>query len=134
MSAEVLQRFRRAQGGTTAVETAIIAPVFFLFMLGIIHLGWALHCGSSVRWALERSARAIVLNPDLTEAQLAADVRARLTSLVGERTISVTLVRQGSAPQLARATADYSHPLSIPFIPTRTLQFHAETVVPVLPS
>ena len=133
MSARRLRSLAADEAGATAVEMAILAPVFFVLTLGIVQLGWALHCGSAVRWALERSARTLVLNPDATEAQVRADVVSRLSNITGGDTVAVTLVREGVAPAQpqARVRAVYGYGLNIPFVPAQTLQFRSEVVVPL---
>jgi Flp pilus assembly protein TadG len=49
--------FARSDTGATAVEFAIVAPLLFLVMFGIIELGRAWWTKSSLQYAVERAAR-----------------------------------------------------------------------------
>ena len=53
-----LERFRRAQGGTTAVEFAIIGPVLMLLLLGIVVYGGYFLLAHSVQQLANDAARA----------------------------------------------------------------------------
>jgi len=54
---KLLNSLQRNQEGTTAVEFAIIAPVFFLLVLGTIGLCFALFLVGSLHFAVEDGAR-----------------------------------------------------------------------------
>lgn len=121
------------QSGATALEFAILAPMLLTFILGLVQLGWALHCGSSVRWALETSSRTILTNPNATQSALRDAMLARLGDVTAANTVAVSLVTDTSDPnaKVKRATATYSYPLSIPFVPSANLNFSATTTVPI---
>jgi len=53
----LLRSIHRNQEGTTAVEFAIIAPVFILLVLGIIGVCFALFLVGSLHFAVEDGAR-----------------------------------------------------------------------------
>jgi len=53
----LLRSIRRNQDGTTAVEFAIIAPVFILLIIGTIALCYALFLVGSLHFAVEDGAR-----------------------------------------------------------------------------
>jgi Flp pilus assembly protein TadG len=53
----LLRSIRRNQDGTTAVEFAIIAPVFILLIIGTIALCFALFLVGSLHFAVEDGAR-----------------------------------------------------------------------------
>jgi Flp pilus assembly pilin Flp len=52
-----MRAFGRGNSGATAVEFAIVAPLLFLVMFGIIELGRAWWTKSSLQYAVERTAR-----------------------------------------------------------------------------
>jgi len=54
---KLLKSIRQDQNGTTAVEFAIIAPVFMLLILGTIALCFALFLVGSLHFAVEDGAR-----------------------------------------------------------------------------
>ncbi len=47
----------RCTKGTTAVEFALLAPVFFTMLLGIIEFGWQMFIRVSLDYALAQTAR-----------------------------------------------------------------------------
>jgi hypothetical protein len=62
-----------ARRGTTVVETALVLPVFLLFVLGLIELGHAQMVKNVLRSACRAAARM-----GTTEGNSTADVRARV--------------------------------------------------------
>lgn len=68
-------RTRRAEGGVgvlrilpacdgaSAVETALLLPVFLLFLFGICEFGRALWTQSALQYAVEAAARCAAINP-----------------------------------------------------------------------
>lgn len=53
----------RARDGTTAIEMALLLPVFLLFLLGIVELGRALWTQTSLQYAVEAAARCAAVTP-----------------------------------------------------------------------
>lgn len=126
--------FLRDDRGASAVELALVLPVFATMFFGAVQLGFGLHCASSVRWALESSARGLVLNRDLTRDQLRAGMLEKL-SIPGQDSVVVELTKDepGAAgtTQFAHASSTYKYPLAIPFVPTQELTFKADVNVPL---
>lgn len=105
-----------SQSGATAVEFAIIAPLFLAFILGIIHLSFLALTVGSLNYSVEKGARCAALT---TVANCPADSyyfapgdtpvftysgAACGTSLTGEVTYSLNvLVYQASIPLRASA-------------------------------
>lgn len=123
MSSKRPRRLRRGlcgdRRGTSAVEFAIIAPVFIALLLGVFELGWALHCNQSVDWAVQTAARQLVANPTMTNAQLTSSVQSILSNLDYDPnavTVSLTEDPAGASPRLAHVTASYAHAINVPFI------------------
>jgi len=54
--------FGQASAGTTAIETAIIFPVFFLFLFAIIEAGTLFWTQSALQSAVEAAARCAAIN------------------------------------------------------------------------
>jgi Flp pilus assembly protein TadG len=120
------------ESGATAIEFSLLASIFFIFVFGIFQLGYALHCGASVRWALETSARTLLLTPSTTQAELKTAMLTHLTDVPNSNSVTVTLVTDNSNPaaKVLTATSAYAYPLSIPLLPTYNLQFNARVAVP----
>ena len=116
--------------GATALEFALVAPAFIALMFGTIEFGWALHCASSVRYALERSGRELSLNANLTADQLQTAVRAQLTG-IADNNVTVTLNRQTiNGWRFAVATAVYNATISVPLAGDYPITFHSSFTTP----
>ncbi len=128
-----LARFRDDERGTSALEFGLIAPLLFTFIFASVQLGWALHCGSQVRFALDTAARQLLLDPNTTQAQLRSAMTPILTGTVDPAQVAITLTQDASNPAvtMARAESVYTHQLQIAFLPVYTLQFRARTAVPI---
>jgi hypothetical protein len=66
------------RGGTTVVETALVLPVFLLFVLGLIELGHAQMVKNVLRCACRQAARI-----GSTEGNTTADVQQRVLDVLG---------------------------------------------------
>lgn len=73
-----LVRLARSRRGTTAVETAVVLPIFLLFVLGLIELGHAQLVKNVLRSACREAARV-----GSTEGHSTADVEQRVRDIIG---------------------------------------------------
>ena len=71
--------------GTSAVETALLAPFLLTLLFGIIDYGWTFGETLSLRSAVREAARQAVVNEVASGAAVAAAVRARADNLDGDR-------------------------------------------------
>jgi len=71
-------RQNRSRRGTTVVETALVLPVFLLFLLGLIELGHAQMVKNVLRSACRQAARI-----GSTEGHTTADVEQRVLDAIG---------------------------------------------------
>jgi Flp pilus assembly protein TadG len=120
------------EDGGSAIEFSLLAAIFLSFFMGVFQLGLALHYGASVRWALETSARSLLIDPTTTQTQLHDKVVAYLADVPGGSGVTVTLAKDSTDPnaKVYNASSSYSYPLSILFLPTYNLTFNAHVVVP----
>jgi len=72
------RRSRPSRRGTTVVETALVLPVFLLFVLGLIELGHAQMVKSVLRSACRQAARI-----GSTDGKSTADVQNRVLQILG---------------------------------------------------
>src|SRR5262245_26275378 len=68
----------RSRRGTTAVETAVVLPIFLMFVLGLIELGHAQLVKNVLRSACREAARV-----GSTEGHSTADVEQRVRDIIG---------------------------------------------------
>jgi Flp pilus assembly protein TadG len=111
-------RLWRCSGGTAAVEFAFVFPLLIILIIGIYSVGSLLHSISSVRYALEDTARLLQMDPSLTQGDLQELIDERLSSF-GKQAVTLTMavVEDASGSDIAHLTATYPYTLAVPFIP-----------------
>jgi len=126
------RRRRGWNSGATAVETALILPVFITFVFGILNLGWALYCGAEVRHAVERSSRLLIADPTTSASTILTNVKSQL-SAADPTAVSLTKDTQslGTGGGIAKLNWTYAYTLTSPFMRSATFNFDSVTVVPL---
>jgi Flp pilus assembly protein TadG len=108
----------RCSSGAVAVEFAIVFPVLIVFVLGIFAIGSVMHCISSVRFALEETARMLQMNSTLTQGDLQAAIDQKLTYYGKQAvTLSMTVDKDSFGSTVAHLTVTYPYFIAIPFVP-----------------
>lgn len=69
----VLERLRRDDRGTVAIEFALIAPILFALLFGVVTLGFYIGVSQSVQQLATAAARASVAGLDETERRSLAN-------------------------------------------------------------
>ena len=123
----------RDSSGATALEFALIIPVFVSLLLGTFQTAWVMHSAATVRWSLDSCARTLLLNPATTQTQLRALMTTKLAGLVNPSDVTVTLVTDSSTPgaPVLRASSDYRPTLAIPLVNIWHPHLRSTTVVPL---
>lgn len=122
-------RFRRDEGGASAAEFALVAPLLFTLLFGLFQFGWALHCASSVRYALEDSSRLIAVDDDVTAGEVETALRARLARLA-DAEIDITVSETtGTGVAYTLVETTYQHDMVVPFLGEFAIPFEAEVRV-----
>lgn len=119
-------------GGASALEFAILLPVFVTLVFGTMQVGLLFFQAGTVQQALEETARELMVDDTLSEAQLQLSIEARLEELISipvDVTYSVVPVGEVS---IMRITAAFSVDLIIPFVPTVSVPMDVQTVVPLV--
>jgi Flp pilus assembly protein TadG len=126
--------WRSDERGATALEFALVIPVAIVFLIGVFQIAWAMHVAATVRWALERDSRVLMMTPTTTADQLKTAMVTDMHGVANPQSLTVALATDSSNPasKIINATSTFSYPLWIPFVPTRTLNFTATTAVPTL--
>lgn len=128
------KRFCRSEDGASALEFAIIFPVFAAMLFGTIQIGLAYYFAGSVQYALEKTARMTMVDQDMSTGQVQTAFANELATFTDQNiTISYTVDNSGDVP-IAELSATYSHEFIIPFVPNFTIAFPVETRVPLTPS
>lgn len=125
------RQLRRSEDGVTALEFALLAPVFLTLVFGVLQVSIAFHKGNTAQWAVKKAARQVLLNDDLNEVEIQEIVNQNLKS-VGEAIdldIHYKVDSSGSVP-VGRITATYTHKVTIPAIRTFYARFPIDVSVP----
>jgi Flp pilus assembly protein TadG len=104
---ERLVAFAKACDGTTAVETAIVLPVFLLMLFAIIEGGLLLWTQSTLQFAVEAAARCAAVNT--TQCGSSSAIQSYAASQAFGMTIS------SSSFSVSQPSCGYQVSISYPF-------------------
>lgn len=118
--------------GSASLEFALLSPILILFLLGLFVVGWAMLCFQSVRLALEQGGRALQINEELTEQDIANLVRSKLMS-IGDPDVSIVLSDDNSVPgvRAKNLSASYGINIPIPFYGAYVATYSTSVKVPL---
>lgn len=132
------QRARAFAGdasGGGAFEFALIAPFLIMLLFGIFAFGWSMNNVSSVRYALEASARSLQLNNTMTESQIQAIAKQKLEAL-GLKNVSVTITTDAASGgfKMAHVNASYAFVIDFPYFDQYPISYATTVTVPLVAS
>jgi len=121
-----------ADSGATALELALVLPIFIALLFGIFSFGLAQHKLSSIRYAMTTASRTLMLNPTLTQSQVEAIVKAKLNALA-DPNVTITLAFSDTAAgRVAHLTGIYTTEVGVPTVATYPIHYQT-TVHTALP-
>jgi len=119
------------QGGATAVEFAIIANVFIVFVMIIAYFGIMLFNTASLDWAVNDAVRIASVDSTADQTAISNAINARLSSF-GLSNATVTYsVGMVNSIQTGHIQASYVQTYSIPFLKTFDMTYSSQAYVPV---
>lgn len=135
MSKTVVRRLGGDCRGTTALEFAIIAPVFLALVIGVVNFGYAAYCGAAVRSAIQRASRQLIITPTTSAATLKTSAVAMLVDVPVENlTVTVSTEAVSTAESVKRVSWTYDYLLWLPLLADQTMDFNSSIVVPMAPA
>lgn len=126
--------FWRNDGGASALEFALVLPVFAAMMFGTIQMGIAFYYAGTVQYALERTARLTMIEQDMSSGQVQTAFDNELSTFTDQNIVINYVVDESGDVPIAEFTAAYVHEFIIPFVPTFSITFDVETRVPLEPA
>jgi Flp pilus assembly protein TadG len=127
-------RFCDDEDGASALEFALVFPLFATMLFGSLQMGLAYYTAGSVQYALERTARMTMVDQDMSAGQVQTAFENLLEPLTNEEIdINYTVDSSGDVP-IAIFTATYTHNFVIPLVPQFNVDFPVETRVPLEPT
>ena len=128
-----LRAFARDVDGGSGLEFALVAPFLLMLLFGIFAFGWSMNSVSSVRYALEASARSLQLNNTLTQADIQAIATQKLQAL-GLQDVSVTITTDPPSGgfTMAHVNASYALVISFPYFSDYPISYTTSVTVPLI--
>jgi len=114
--------------GAMAIEFAIVAPVFLMFVIGIIDFSRLFWIKSTMQFAVEQTARYAMVNPSVSLAAL--QTYAANESTVTGVTFNATTSAM-SGVNFRTITASYTFSFLVPLIPMGDIILAARSSTPV---
>ena len=127
------RRFIQGKWGTrgaTAVEFALVAPIFLMFVLGIIDLGRLFFVKNLMQYATEQTARYAMVNPTATVADLETYAEDEIAALFSGITFTAD-TETIDAVQFRTITATYTFSYMMPLIALEDAQLSAKSRTPI---
>ncbi|TGS52029.1 pilus assembly protein [bacterium M00.F.Ca.ET.179.01.1.1] len=125
--------FKADRSGGAALEFALLAPFLIMLLFGIFAFGWSMNSISSVRYALEASARSLQLNNTLTQSDIQAIAKQKLQAL-GLQNVNVTVTTDPASGGFAMAhvNASYAFVISFPYFSNYPISYSTSVTVPMV--
>ncbi len=122
--------FLKDRRGSSAIEFAMLFPVFILLVVAAILFGQAYYALGSVQWAIERTARDMMLDGGLTEAEFENRVRSLTSELTAmDYAVAYQDVNYGEI-RVTEITTTLSYTIEIPVVGSYTLTYPVEVHSP----
>ena len=129
-----LWNFWRQNDGASALEFALVLPLFATMLFGTIHMGIAYYYAGSVQYALERTARLTMVDQDMSATQVQTAFDNEVSVFTDQSiVVNYSVDTSGDVP-IAALNATYAYEVIVPFVPAFTLTFDAQARVPLEPT
>ena len=123
---ELLKRYMRNVKGTTAIEFAFILPVYFLFVFGIMELGYVLWGLSALEYGASYGARYAFVHPTFSSSAIESFALSTVNFPTNALTYNVTI-------SAGTATINGSFSYTFLVLPLKPITINTQ-IVQVLPS
>jgi len=121
---------KRGTRGATAVEFALVAPIFLMFVLGIIDLGRLFFVKNLMQYATEQTARYAMVTPTATVAELETYAEDEIAALFSGITFTAD-TETIDAIQFRTITATYTFSYMMPLIALDDALLSAKSRTPI---
>jgi Flp pilus assembly protein TadG len=124
---------RSGERGATAVEFALVAPVFLLFVLGIMDLGRLFYIKNIMQYAVEQAARYVMVNPTISQTALETYAENQAATLFSEITFTADAPGTDVVGEVTYRTisADYTFNYMMPLMPVGDVPLNVISRTPV---
>lgn len=126
----LLRHLRRCSAGATAVEFALVGTIFFGVIVGTLQVGRVLLVRHNISNAVELAARAALLDPDATDAELAAIIANAIDFADRDQLVIASTEVGTSAGPMRQIRVQYPLEISLPFGNGTALTLSISRVLP----
>ena len=119
--------------GATAVEFALVAPIFLIFVIGIIDLGRLFYIKNVMQFSVEQASRYAIVNPSVTDTALEAYADAKAIPMFNGITFDADAPGTDvvSSIYYRTITGSYTFQYMTPIITVGDVELTAKSRVPV---
>lgn len=111
------RRFSSDTSGASALEFALVAPVFLVCLFGIFYTAWATYSVTTAKFAIDDTARALQLNQKLTASELDQMFKSKLTAgIMNVQALKLEIQATPHGFSLAKLSVPIAITLQIPFM------------------
>ena len=131
-SLSLVRRLIRSADGATAVEFALVVPVFLTFCLGTFEFGRMLWVRNSLQTATEEASRYAMTHTTATDTQLVSQASSYFNSL-GTGAATFTIVRDTTnSVDFVTVNGAYSFRFMFPFLDYGTVNLAGKSRAPLI--
>jgi Flp pilus assembly protein TadG len=121
---------RRDRRGGAAIEFAILAPVLFTVMLGIVEMGRMFYVRQALEYATEQAARYYMLNPTIASGSVTTYLQGQMAGGMGTGVtvgyVDTTSCNGNASVTCTMVTATYTFSFVAAFLGFSNLVMHAK--------
>lgn len=104
------------RSGVTAIEFALVFPLFLIFVFGVVEFGQGLRIYNSLASAASRASRMVMLDDDIANSTLESQIRVVLNDLVsGDLAVNFS-TDTASGISYRVVNISYPHNFATPFL------------------
>lgn len=129
-----LKHFAREQEGATAVEFALVVPVFLIFLFGIISLTQAFWIRNGLQYAVDDAGRYAMINTTATDDQIRTQLRSKLYGMDSSAvTITLSSATSSGVTYKTIVTTYSFSPFNNGLVSIPTISLSTQARVPLIP-
>jgi Flp pilus assembly protein TadG len=123
----------KSRRGATAVEFAMVAPIFLIMVIGIFELGRAMWIKASMQYAVEETTRYAIVNTSATTSTLATYASTAYSSSGINITGATFTATQAttSGKTYVTISGSYSFSVIVPLVPIPDMTLSAKSRIPI---
>ncbi len=119
--------------GATAVEFAIIAPVFLVMVLATVELGRVMWIKGSIQFAVEQTSRYAMVNTSASMSDLQTYAGNQLLGIDSSQVTFLAQTESADGASFVSITGTYNFSVLIPIVPLPDVTLNAKSRVPLNP-